>query len=1078
MGLRTSGKNTRKKNRTGNLILATWNVRTLLDTKSSKRPNRQTAIVAQELLKYKIDIAALQETRFEGTGELRESSHTFFWSGKSPGQRRDAGVGFAIANDLVRKMTCLPTPGTIPERIIKLRIPLTRSRFCSLVCAYAPTMVSSEAERLEFYHQLEATLAGIAKSDKLIVLGDFNARVGSDHSTWSPVLGPFGRGRSNANGELLLSKCAEHDLVITNTHFQVPDQWFHTWQHPRSKRWHTLDYVIARRRDRADIRSTRVMRGANCSTDHLLVRTICKFSIEPQHRRQRSVAPKKLNTDRLKDQEIRTEFTAVLDARLADYQPTADVEQTWKNFRDPVHKTCEEILGRPVRKHADWFDSNDSEIRRLLDERNQLRCTVMNDRCTRSVLSQYKASKANVQCELRRMENQWWSDKAAEMQSHADSNNMEAFYKSLKQVYGPNSSGCSPLLSKDGTRLITDKPGILDRMKEHVSDLLNKPPSFSTDALQGIKQRPVDDKLGLPPSMEEIRVAIKETKLKKAPGQDGIPPEAYRYGGEAFVLALHHIFITCWENRELPHDYKDAIIVMLYKRKGEKKDCGNFRGISLLSIAGKILAKIMQKRLQKLAEEVLPESQCGFRPGRSTIDMIFTLRQLQEKCVEQNEQLVAVFVDFAKAFDTVDRQLLWDLLLRYGCPPTFVEVVKAFHTDMHAIVKLGGEESGSFPITAGVKQGCVLAPLLFSLLLGAMLSTMGQGLEEGVYIKTRSDGGLYNLRRLKSKSKVRELCVRELLFADDSALVTHSHTDAQKIITRFAEVSRKFGLTINIKKTEVLVQPTPGRTATDEGIQIGDQDLNSVSQFTYLGSTVSNDNTIDAEIDKRIQAACRSFGMLKDRLWKRKGISLDTKFRVYRAVVITTLLYSAETYTVYRRHLSRLNAVQLRHLRSIMDIGWQDRVSNTDVLRRAKMPSVEAILAGSQLRWVGHVLRMSDSRLPKAVFYGELSVGQRHACGPKLRYKDVIKRHLETANVAHTQIESLASDRKKWQAIVEELVVRTDEARAEREASRQDARRPTTEAEAITHCHICRRPFRAHIGLHSHLRAHERRGET
>jgi len=136
--------------------------------------------------------------------------------------------------------------------------------------------------------------------------------------------------------------------------------------------------------------------------------------------------------------------------------------------------------------------------------------------------------------------------------------------------------------------------------------------------------------------------------------------------------------------------------------------------------------------------------------------MIFTLRQLEEKCIEQQEQLVAVFIDFAKAFDSVDRQLLWDLLLCY------VEVVKSFHTGMRAVVKLGVEESGSFPITAGVKQGCVLAPLLFSLLLGAMLASMGQGLEEGTYIKTRSDGGLYNLRRLKANSKVREVCVRGL----------------------------------------------------------------------------------------------------------------------------------------------------------------------------------------------------------------------------------------------------------------------------------------------------------------------------
>ena len=102
----------------------------------------------------------------------------------------------------------------------------------------------------------------------------------------------------------------------------------------------------------------------------------------------------------------------------------------------------------------------------------------------------------------------------------------------------------------------------------------------------------------------------------------------------------------------------------------------NYLGISLLSTAGKIQAKILLKRLQTIAELILPESQYGFRTSRSTIDMIFALRHLQEKAVEQQQSLYMIFVDLSKAFNTVDRSTLWILLRRYRCPETFVKVIQ------------------------------------------------------------------------------------------------------------------------------------------------------------------------------------------------------------------------------------------------------------------------------------------------------------------------------------------------------------------------------------------------------------------
>ena len=130
-----------------------------------------------------------------------------------------------------------------------------------------------------------------------------------------------------------------------------------------------------------------------------------------------------------------------------------------------------------------------------------------------------------------------------------------------------------------------------------------------------------------------------------------------------------------------------------------------------MSISGKILARVLLNRLNEHLEQskLLPESQCGFRKNRGTIDMIFTARQLQEKCQEQDVDLYMTFVDLTKAFDTVIREGLWKIMAKFGCPAKFIAMVRQFHDCTLARVQNDGEFSDPFPVTNGVKQGCVLA---------------------------------------------------------------------------------------------------------------------------------------------------------------------------------------------------------------------------------------------------------------------------------------------------------------------------------------------------------------------------------
>ena len=152
------------------------------------------------------------------------------------------------------------------------------------------------------------------------------------------------------------------------------------------------------------------------------------------------------------------------------------------------------------------------------------------------------------------------------------------------------------------------------------------------------------------------------TESGKAPGNDGIPPDLIKHCKTTLLLPLHEVLFQCWQEGAVPQDMRDSKSITVYKNKGQRNDCNNYRGISLLSIVGKLFARVILIRLQKLAERIYPESQCGFQAERSTIDMVFSLRQLQEKCREQQMPLYIAFIDLAKAFDMVSR----DGLLRFS----------------------------------------------------------------------------------------------------------------------------------------------------------------------------------------------------------------------------------------------------------------------------------------------------------------------------------------------------------------------------------------------------------------------------
>ena len=990
-----------------------------------------------------------------------------------------------IRTSIASKLENLPTGHS--DRIISMRLPLRNQQYATLFSVYSPTLLADPAVKDKFYSDLRSLVQSSPADDKVIILGDFNARVGRDSEAWKGALGKHGVGNCNDSGRLLLEFCTEQQFVITNSIFQQKDSLKTTWMHPRSKHWHLIDYILVRQRDLKDVLHTRVMPSAECHTDHRLVRCKLNLHFKPKPKKG-GASRRKFKVSSFKSAVVKADFQAGLQSKLEDASSTTEPspETLWTQLKTAILQTSAEVLGLSTKKSKDWFDENNVEIQELLVSKRSAHQAHLAQPFCPVKKAAFRLVCSSLQRKLREIQNEWWTNLAVKTQLCADTGNIRGFYEALKAVYGATFRVQSPLRSADGEALLTDKASILSRWSEHFEELFSANRTVQDSALLRVPQQPVKLELDEFPTMVETTKAIEQLKSGKAAGVDGIPPEIWKHGGPALHTKLHELFVCCWEQGKLPQDLRDAVIVTLYKNKGEKSDCSNYRGITLLSIAGKLLARVLLNTLvPTIAEDHLPETQCGFRANRSTIDMVFVLRQLQEKCREQNKGLYVTFVDLTKAFDTVSRKGLWQIMERLGCPPKFLNMVVQLHEDQRGQVRLSSDLSEPFPINNGVKQGCVLAPTLFTIFFSMMLKHATADLddEDGVYIRYRLDGSLFNLRRLQAHTKTLEQLIRDLLFADDAALVAHTERALQRITSCFAEAAQLFGLEVSLKKTEVLHQPAPREEYRPPHIIIGNTELKTVQHFTYLGCTISSDAKIDREIDNRLAKGNSAFGRLYKRVWNNKHLKKSTKIKVYSAVVVTTLLYGSESWVTYRHHLRLLERFHQRCLRTILGIHWSDFVTNVEVLEQAEVLSIEAMLMKSQLRWAGHVSRMEDHRLPKIVLYGELSTGHRDRGAPKKRYKDSLKKSFGSCGIDHRQWSTLASDRDAWRHTTNHAVSSfeahrrtTLKAKRLQRKSRDTERHRDINPNQTFNCTRCNRTCLSRIGLISHERACGRRG--
>ena len=367
------------------------------------------------------------------------------------------------------------------------------------------------------------------------------------------------------------------------------------------------------------------------------------------------------------------------------------------------------------------------------------------------------------------------------------------------------------------------------------------------------------------PSKEEIRKAILQLKNEKAPGPDGIPPEAIKADAETSVDCLYWLFGKIWVEEEIPEDWRHGH----QERQFERLQA---LGITLLSIPGKVFNRILLERMKTEVDRLLREEQAGFRKERSCTGHIATPRVIIEQSLDWNS-LYITFVDFEKAFDSVNLTSLWKLLAHYGIPEKIIRLIRTTYEPSTCQVVHNSSLTEPFSILTGVRQGCLLSPFLFLLAVDWIMASTIEGCQRGI-------------QWTLSKQ------LADIDFADDVALLSHHHDNMQDKATSLYESAAKLGLKINKKKTRTMTTNHVNKNS----IQLRGEDIEDVEQFTYLGSVVSRDGGTDRDIKSRTGKATAAFKTLRP-IWTSQVISIKTQLQIFNTNV-KSALYVCETWRI------------------------------------------------------------------------------------------------------------------------------------------------------------------------------------
>ena len=690
-----------------------------------------------EIENVKWDVIGLSGTQIKETNiEILQWGHHLFNSGNETS--RSNGVGFIVHKSIIPLILSYQA---ISDRFAILTLQ-GKSNKMTIIQTYLPTTSYTDEDVEAIYNKIQNLVNKIPKRDSLFIMGDFNARVGGLHTDYPSYIGKHTIGTSNARGERLAKFCAANNLFLTNTFFKK--RRIHTWNHPNGINVGQIDFIATRASQKSTITDSSVINTPDVS-DHRMVRTKVKTHMKWPSPKKR---PKSHNLDALKEPAILKKFQLKLSNR---FQALAidddDINRTSDKINASILATANEVLPSPPEPKPNWMTT---ETKTAIDKKKMIR----KEKGNHSI--QYKVAKAETKKLVKRDKLNETNDDLDYIASLPPD---KQYFRAMKKLKTTRKNISWAIKDKNG-KLLTSKNDILERWASYYEELYaqtddngNSTPITQNEletlpiteqliklVLSEIKTRkspgPDDDDeqtnnnnqyftalndLEIPTiTVEEIKHAISKLKNGKSPGLDEIYNEYIKAGGEPLINALQILFNNILKYGVVPQNFKEALIVILFK-KGNRSECKNYRPISLLSHIYKLFMTIIAKRITNDLYTCFTKTQAAYQPGRNTTEQIFALEQLIEKSIEFNRPMHIVFIDFKKAFDSINLNKLWKILDRTPINKNYINLLKSTYDQSTAIIKTDLGISRRIDIKRGAKQGDILSAILFCVALSAVL---------------------------------------------------------------------------------------------------------------------------------------------------------------------------------------------------------------------------------------------------------------------------------------------------------------------------------------------------------------------
>ena len=555
------------------------------------------------------------------------------------------------------------------------------------------------------------------------------------------------------------------------------------------------------------------------------------------------------------------------------------------------------------------------------------------------------------------------------LKNAAENRQSSITWKTVNEVTGRKTSSNSKL------KAISQEER-LKLWKEHFQNLLGKPPSVLDKPIETIINYTLNIKLGhyTTPELEAVKV-----NGRKAAGLDDIPPQVWKSG--EFNDILLQLCNEVYDQNAIDKWTEGCILP--FPKKGDLGITQNYRGIALTAIAAKTYNSMLRNRIQPEIENVLRRNQNGFRKNRSTGSQILTVRRIFEGVRARNLQAVLLFVDFSKAFDSIHRGKMEQILLAYGIPKETVDTIMMLYKNTRAKVRSPDGDTDFFDILAGVLQGDTLAPFLFVVCLDYVLRTSVDKISNFGLTLTKARGCRYPATTITDAD-----------YADDLALIS----DTKALLHILERAAGDVGLYVNAGKTEFMCFNQEGSMKTVAGKPLKLDDI-----FTYLGSNIAS---TEKDVNIRIGKAWGALDGLHI-IWK-SNIPDEMKREFFRAIVESVLMYGSNTWTLTKRLEPKIDGTYTRMLQAALNISWKKHPTKQRLY--GHLPRITGAIKERRTRFAGHCWRskyeiISDVLLwtPK---HGHTRVGRP--------YKTYIKQICEDIGCQPEDLPCAMEDRADW----------------------------------------------------------------